>query len=84
MKECISVDQVIDILSRPWMTVEDLGKVTCLGRSKAYELKRCIIDDIKSRNQKILSTSYIPTESFIQYMNQESLTSIYRKIWECD
>ena len=84
MKECISVDQVIDILSRPWMSVEDLGRMTCLGRSKAYELKKNILDDIKSRNQKVLSSSYIPTESFILYMNQESLTSIYKKIWECD
>ena len=84
MKECISVDQVIDILSRPWMSVEDLGRMTCLGRSKAYELKKNILDDIKSRNQKVLSSSYITTESFILYMNQESLTSIYKKIWECD
>lgn len=81
MKESISVEEVFEILSRPWMSVEDLGKITSLGRTRAYDLKKEIINDLKDRQQKLLSSQYIPTESFIVYMNQPSLTAIYNKIW---
>lgn len=81
-KKVLDIEEASRIVSQVWMSVEDLGRITMMGRSRSYELKRMILDELESQNKRLISSSYLPTSAVIHFLDDPLLNSIYYNVSE--
>lgn len=76
-KRIIPADQMLEVLSKQWATIQDIMIVGSLGRNKARDIKNEIEQEIVATGQK-LPNRLVPMEKVIEYfnINVEYLVSI--------
>lgn len=66
-KSSLSAHEILDILDKYYLNIEDIKKVACVGRNKALEIRKeiekiCYLDNIK------IPTGLIPADKLIDYL----------------
>ena len=50
----MSANETLELLSKQWCTLQDLMKLTSLGRNSALKIRKEIITDLKDKGYKLL------------------------------
>ena len=76
-KTILSADEMLEILSSQWATIQDIMKIGSVGRNKARDIKNKIPEEIVSTGF-ILPNNLVPMEKVIEYfkINVAFLVSI--------
>lgn len=76
-KTILSADEMLEILSSQWATIQDIMKIGSVGRNKARDIKNKIAEEIVSTGF-ILPNNLVPMEKVIEYfkINVDFLVSI--------
>jgi hypothetical protein len=68
IKKLPTAKETLDIINKPWCTVEDIMLLTGMGRNFAFNLKKEINKTIEDDGFKVLDC-YVPTDRLIGYLN---------------
>lgn len=67
-KKLPTAKETLDIINKPWCTVDDIVALTGMGRNFAFNIKKEINEGIEKEGYKVLD-SYVPTDKLIMYLN---------------
>lgn len=68
-KRNITTKEILEILSNPWCTFRDLSKITNYGDNKTAQLKKEIMNKMKSEGYYIFNERILPMDYVIKYLN---------------
>ena len=76
-KTIIQADEMLEILTKQWATIQDIMKIGALGRNKARNIKNEIERNIIDQGLK-LPNNLVPMEKVIEYfkINLDFLVTI--------
>lgn len=76
-KTILSADEMLEILSSQWATIQDIMKIGSVGRNKARDIKNKIAEEIVATGF-LLPNNLVPMEKVIEYfkINVDFLVSI--------
>ena len=76
-KTILSADEMLEILSSQWATIQDIMKIGSVGRNKARDIKNKIAEEIIATGF-LLPNNLVPMEKVIEYfkINVDFLVSI--------
>ena len=76
-KTILLADEMLEILSSQWATIQDIMKIGSVGRNKARDIKNKIAEEIVATGF-LLPNNLVPMEKVIEYfkINVDFLVSI--------
>ena len=75
----MNANEMIKIISKVWCTNEDLQKLSGLGITNTYKLKRKIKEELE-KDDKVLPKGLLPMSEVVKYLNID--IDYYKKIAE--
>ncbi len=63
----MKTEEIIDLTSKQWCTVDDLSKLANVGKSKALEIKKIIREDLISKGYYI-PEKHVPMQAVADYL----------------
>ena len=63
--------EMLSIISKPWVNVEDIMKLCNVGRNNATKIRQSIEKSIKESGKLVPAsmTKYVPTKLLLEYVN---------------
>lgn len=63
----MNINEMIDIMTKQWCTVDDLAKLAGVGRNKALDIKRTIREDLISKGYYV-PKRHVPMKAVVNYL----------------